>query len=271
MSKIKFTKMCAGGNDFVVIDDREKNLPLKEADLARELCQRRFSIGADGLLLLEHSSQGNDFRMRIFNPDGSEAEMCGNGARCLARFARKEGITGEHMAFETLAGRMEAEVKDNEDEVKLKMPDPTDIRFHIRLCLDGDAYEVHYLNTGVPHLVLPVEGLESVAVNELGRKLRYHKEFFPQGANVDFIEVESKHSLSLRTYERGVEKETLACGTGAVASAIVAFSLGKVARPPIEVRTRGKEILRIHFQSSSSEITGVYLEGKAKFICEGDI
>ncbi|NOX96790.1 MAG: diaminopimelate epimerase [Nitrospirae bacterium] len=271
MSKIKFTKMCAGGNDFIVIDNREKVLPRGEADLARELCPRRFSIGADGLLLLEHSSQGSDFRMRIFNPDGSEAEMCGNGARCLARFARRQGVAGEQMTFETLAGRMEAEVKDNGGEVKLKMPDPRDIRLHIRLCLDGDVYEVHYLNTGVPHVVLPIESLESVPVNELGRKLRYHKEFFPRGTNVDFIEVESKRSLRVRTYERGVEKETLACGTGAVASAIVAFSLGKVARPPIEVHTRGKEILRIHFQAAAAKITNVYLEGKAEFAYEGEI
>ena len=269
MTLIKFDKMCGGGNDFVVIDNREKNLPVEEAILARELCRRRFSIGADGLLLLEKSSQGNDFRMRIFNPDGSEPDMCGNGARCIARFALKIGAAGERMTFETLAGRMEAEVHD--DKVRLKMSDPTDIELHLRLRLDGDVCEVHYLNTGVPHAVLLVEDLDSVPINELGRKLRYHKEFAPEGANVDFVKVESKNSLLLRTYERGVEEETLACGTGAVASAIVAFSLGKVARPPIEVHTRGGEILEICFETSPPEITNVYLEGKAEFIYEGII
>ena len=269
MTQIKFTKMCAAGNDFIVIDNREKNLSRGEADLAKELCQRRFSVGADGLLFLEGASQGNDFRMRIFNPDGSEAEMCGNGARCLARFARKQGLAGERLTFETRAGRMEAEV--HGEEVRLKLANPSDIKLHLHLHLDGKAYEVHYLNTGVPHVVLLVEDLEDVPVDEWGRKLRYHKEFAPRGANVNFIKVESRHSLRLRTYERGVEKETLACGTGATASAMVAFSLGRVARPPIEVYTRGGEILKIYFDASLSIITNVYLEGKAKFIYKGEV
>ena len=269
MARIRFTKMCAGGNDFIVIDNREKNLPPGEADLARELCRRRLSIGADGLLLLESSSQGNDFRLRIFNPDGSEAEMCGNGARCLARFARKKGMAGERLTFETRAGRMEAEVHD--EEVRLKLSDPTDIKLHLRLRLDGDVYEVHYLNTGVPHIVLLREDLEDVPVDELGRKFRYHREFAPRGANVDFVKVENRRSLHLRTYERGVEKETLACGTGAAASAIVAFSLGRVAKPPIEVHTRGGETLKIYFDAPPSMITNVYLEGKAQFIYEGEV
>lgn len=269
MSKIKFTKMEAAGNDFIVIDNREKNLPPKESDMAKELCQRRFSIGADGLLLLENSSQGNDFRMRIFNSDGSEAEMCGNGARCLAQFARKKGIDGERLTFQTLAGQMEAEV--HGEGVSLKLSDPTDIKLHLHLRLDSNVYEVHYLNTGVPHVVLLIENLEDVPVNELGRKLRYHREFAPRGANINFVKVENRHSLRLRTYERGVEKETLACGTGAVASAIVAFSLGLVAMPPLAMHTRGGEVLKIYFNLSSSQITDVYLEGKANFIYEGEV
>jgi len=267
---IKFTKMCAGGNDFIVIDNREKNLPPGEAALARELCQRRFSVGADGLLVLENSSQGNDFRMRIFNPDGSEAEMCGNGARCLARFARNQGITEETMAFGTLAGRMEAEV--HGEDVRLKMADPADIRLRLRLCLDSGNYEAHYLDTGVPHVVLFVENLDDVSVDELGRVIRYHKEFAPRGANVNFVKVVGSDSLCLRTYERGVERETLACGTGAVASAIVAFSLGRAVKLPIEARTRGGDILKVYFDvSSANKVTNVYLEGKAQFVCEGEI
>ncbi|MCD5397797.1 diaminopimelate epimerase [candidate division NPL-UPA2 bacterium] len=269
MARIKFTKMCAAGNDFIIIDNREKGLSRGEADLARELCQRRFAIGADGLLLLENSSQGNDFRMRIFNPDGSEAEMCGNGARCLARFARKQGIAEERLTFETLAGQMEAEV--HGEEVRLKLADPTDIKLHLHLHLDGGTHEVHYLNTGVPHIVLLRETLEDAPVDEWGRELRYHKEFAPRGANVNFIKVQDRHSLYLRTYERGVEKETLACGTGATAAAIAAFSLGQVVKPPIEVHTRGGEILKIYFDASSPMITNVYLEGKAHFIYEGEL
>ena len=266
---IEFTKMCAGGNDFIVIDNRESLVPPDIAVFARQVCRRKFSLGADGLLLLENSSPGNDFRMRIFNPDGSEPGMCGNGARCIARFARRRGVTGERMTFETLAGRIEAEV--HNDEARLKMSDPTDIKLHLRLRLDGDVYEVHYLNTGVPHVILLTEAPDSLPVNELGRKIRYHKEFAPEGANIDFVRVEGKSSLRLRTYERGVEEETLACGTGAVASAIAAFSLGKVSGPPVEVYTRGGEILKIYFEASPSEVTNVYLEGKARFIYEGTI
>ena len=266
---VEFTKMNGAGNDFIVIDNRERVVPPDIAVFAKQVCQRKFSLGADGLLLLESSSQGNDFRMRIFNPDGSEPGMCGNGARCIARFSQRIGVTGERMTFETLAGRMEAEVHDN--EVRLKMSDPTDIKLHLRLHLDGDVYEVHYLNTGVPHVILLTESLESIPVNELGRKLRHHREFAPEGANVDFVKVEGKSSLHLRTYERGVEEETLACGTGAVASAIAAFSLGKVSKPPVEVHTRGGEILKIYFEASPPQVTNVYLEGKAGFVYEGEI
>lgn len=270
MTRIKFTKMCAGGNDFIVIDNRAKVVPPDIANFARRVCQRKFSIGADGLLIVEEPSQkGNHFRMRIFNPDGSEPEMCGNGARCLARFARREGIARESMTFETLAGRMEAEVVG--EEVKLRMSNPRDIKLHLRFSLGNDEQEVHYLNTGVPHAVLLVKELDEAPVYELGRKLRYHKEFAPGGTNVDFVKIENNHSLHLRTYERGVEEETLACGTGAVASAIVAFSLSKVTELPIEVHTRGGEILKIYFDSSPSEITNVYLQGKAEFIYEGEI
>ena len=164
---------------------------------------------------------------------------------------------------------MEAEV--HGEGVSLKLSDPTDIKLHLHLRLDSNVYEVHYLNTGVPHVVLLIENLEDVPVNELGRKLRYHREFAPRGANINFVKVENRHSLRLRTYERGVEKETLACGTGAVASAIVAFSLGLVAMPPLAMHTRGGEVLKIYFNLSSSQITDVYLEGKANFIYEGEV
>lgn len=266
---IEFSKMCAGGNDFIVIDNRKKVIPPDIAVFTRQVCRRKFSIGADGLLLLENSSPGNDFRMRIFNPDGSEPGMCGNGARCIARFAQRIGVTGERMNFETLAGRIEAEVHD--DNVRLKMSDPTDIKLHLRLRLDADVYEVHYLNSGVPHVILFTESPDSLSVNELGRKIRYHREFAPEGANVDFVRVEGKSSLRLRTYERGVEEETLACGTGAVASAIAAFSLGKVSKSPVKVHTRGGEILKIYFEGSPPKVTNVYLEGKARFVYEGEI
>lgn len=268
---IKFTKLCAGGNDFIVVDNRRRSISSGKAGLARNLCQRRFSVGADGLILLEKSSQSNDFRMRIFNPDGSEAEMCGNGARCLACFARTKGVVNDdHLTFDTLAGKMEAYV--HGDEVRLKMSDPTGIRMRLSLSLEnGKVYEVHYLDTGVPHAVLEVDDLDNVPVNELGKEIRCHQEFSSRGTNVDFIKVMDKNSLKIRTYERGVEQETLACGTGSVAAAIVAYSLGKVVEQPVEVHTQGKEILKVYFDKLSSRVSNVYLEGNVKFVYEGEI
>ncbi len=258
---VKFAKMTAGGNDFVVIDNRGGHVRSRK-NLARQLCERRISIGADGLLLIEKSSK-NAFKMRIFNPDGSEAEMCGNGARCIARFALEKKIARDEMVFETSSGEVEALV--GKKMVRLKMSEPTDIRLSIKLKIGGKEYTVHYVITGVPHTVLFVMDLDKADVHRLGRKIRRHRQFQPEGTNVDFVKVHNKNSISIRTYERGVEDETLSCGTGAAASAIVSALLEKT-KSPVMVRTRGGSTLKIRSAGKN-----IYLEGEAKPVYEGKV
>ncbi|MCK4262224.1 diaminopimelate epimerase [bacterium] len=275
MRKIKFVKMCAGGNDFIIIDNCDNILPEDRSALAKEVCRRKFSVGADGLLLLESSSQA-DFKMRIFNPDGSEPEMCGNGARCIARFAYLRGIAGKKMSFETRAGRMGAEIID--ERVKLGMGEPTDMGLNLEISLkkgirgsSNKLYKLHKINTGVPHAVSFVDNLEEVEVKGLGSQIRYHPHFQPEGTNADFVQVVDGQTIKMRTYERGVEDETRSCGTGAVASAVVAFSLKKVAEIPLRVETRGGEVLKVYFNSKGQKMADVYLEGEARIIYEGEL
>ncbi len=265
-SGLKFTKMCAGGNDFIVIDNRFGTCH-DRASLALKLCKRSYSVGADGLLLLEKSRKPDQLKMRIFNPDGSEAEMCGNGAGCIAAFASRKGISGRKVNLETLAGLVSAEVIGT--EVKLKMYEPTGIKLSFKLLIDNREYSASSINTGVPHTVLIVENLEAIDI-ELGRKIRYHKMFQPEGTNVDFVEVVGRRKIRLRTYERGVEAETLACGTGAVAGAIVGHLLGKV-NPPTSVETGGNSTLVVHFKPEDGKVTDVYLQGNATFVYEGEL
>ena len=298
-SGLKFTKMCAGGNDFIVIDNRF-GICTDGASLALRLCKRSYSAGADGLLLLEKGKKSDQFKMRIFNPDGSEAEMCGNGARCIAAFASRKGISGSKVNLETHAGLISAEVigpevrlhphlspplclaggrasrgrikkrgKGNSCKVRLKMCEPSDIRLSLKLSIDDREYITNFINTGVPHTVLIVEDLKTIDI-ELGKKIRYNELFQPQGTNVDFVEVIDRQKIRLRTYERGVEAETLACGTGAVAGAIVSYLLGKVS-PPVSAETGGGHTLVIHFKPEDEKVTEVYLEGDATFVYEGEL
>ena len=265
MKNIDFTKAVGSGNDFVIIDNRKKICYGNLSRLAREICDRKNSIGADGMLLLEDSKKG-DFKMRIFNPDGSEVDMCGNGARCIAEFAYKKRIAGKKMKIDTRAGILEAEVMDN--SVRLKMSNPGQIRLRFNLDIGGMEYEVNYINTGVPHVVRFEEDVDRVDVRKFGAIIRYHKEFSPSGTNANFVEVVSGHKIRVRTYERGVEDETLACGTGATASAIIASML-KGVKPPVEVITKGQEVLRIYFKIDKVEVKDVYLEGGARLVYEG--
>ncbi|UCH12224.1 MAG: diaminopimelate epimerase [Candidatus Omnitrophota bacterium] len=262
MKQLRFTKMQATGNDFVVIDKSVVSLP----KLARKLCDRRFGIGADGLLLLEKSKK-SDFRMRIFNPDGSEPEMCGNGLRCIAVFAHKNKIAPANMSIETKTGILNAKV--TKDKVKINMAEPQSVKLGLDIGIDGKNYQVHYINTGVPHLVYYVDDLKNVDVYNLGRKMRYHPLFKPKGANANFISTTGKGALNIRTYERGVETETLACGTGAVASAIIS-SIIKAIKSPIKVYTRGG-LLKIYFRKQNHKFKGVFLEGEAQVVFEGKI
>jgi diaminopimelate epimerase len=266
---MKFTKAVATGNDFIIIDNR--NLKLKDGidQLAKILCDRKYGIGADGLLLVEKAAAA-DFKMRIFNADGSEAEMCGNGSRCIALYASSKGIAAESMRIETKAGMLEASVRGG--NIKVKLTDPKDIQWNLCLMIHECPYRVNFANTGVPHVIHFVNDLETVEVNKLGPKMRYHEEFSPHGTNVDFVKIvdKNKNKIALRTYERGVEDETLACGTGAVASAIISAEAEKLASP-ITVETRSGEVLKVYFEYAEGNFKNVYLEGKARLVYEGSI
>ncbi|MCD6093545.1 MAG: diaminopimelate epimerase [Candidatus Omnitrophica bacterium] len=224
MQRINFVKAVASGNDFIIIDATRYPLPATRLykKLAKELCKRKFGIGADGLLLVE-PSQKADFRMRIFNPDGSEAEMCGNGARCAALHATRKRTQEKKIKIETKAGIVEAEIQTRYPQnIKIKMPQPKNFKLDIPLKIDNKSISVSFVNLGVPHAVVFVKNLEKVDVQNLGRKIREHQEFQPEGTNVNFVQVLTGETVRIRTYERGVEEETLSCGTGSVAAAIIA-------------------------------------------------
>jgi diaminopimelate epimerase len=266
---LNFTKAVASGNDFIIIDVKSGTYGDEISDygaLARDLCRRNISIGADGILVLE-DSENADFRMRIINPDGSEVDMCGNGARCSAFYASKKGW-GSTLAFETGAGIIEATVKT--DSVALKMSDPLDIKLEFDMELDAGSITVNSLNSGVPHVVQVVDDIENYSVKDIGRKIREHALFAPAGTNANFVGKINDNSAVIRTYERGVEDETLACGTGSVATAIVLGLLGMV-ESPVNLLTRSGEILKISFKSIGQEVTDVYLEGSAKIVYEGKV
>lgn len=267
---IAFEKMSGTGNDFVIIDNREGIIPPgQQAEFAKKICRRMFSIGADGLILLE-DTDGADFSWNFYNADGSVAEMCGNGSRCAARFAYNHKICGPKMKFKTLAGLIEAEICDEEGTVKVMMPSPFDFRLDISLSLDEQDYPVAYVNTGVPHAVIFVED-EDVPVKMWGRKVRFHEIFEPKGTNATFVNILGKNRIKSRSYERGVEDETMACGTGAVASALYAAML-KGMDSPVEVVTSGGDTLTILFDLQDGPVANdVYLQGPTRIICKGEL
>lgn len=269
MSKIKFAKMVASGNDFAVIEAGPQTKGHALPDLAKEACDRKFGIGADGMLLLERT-QGADIRMRIFNADGTEAEMCGNGARCAAFYiCAKFKADSAKLNIRTLAGIILAEVHKN--NVKIRLTDPKNMMLDVPIKVNGRALKVNFINTGVPHAVIFVQGLEAIGVFELGRMIRHHDEFAPAGTNVDFVEIEGERSISVRTYERGVEDETLACGTGSVASALIsAFKMDIAGQAVINVRTKSREVLKVHFERTGNDLGNIWLEGKAAIVYQGE-
>ncbi|MDD2927322.1 MAG: diaminopimelate epimerase [Candidatus Omnitrophica bacterium] len=262
MPKIKFTKMVASGNDFVVIEAKKvKPGSGNLSNLARTLCDRKYGVGADGLLVLEKTPSGG-VKMRIFNSDGSEAEMCGNGSRCASLWTGLKTLN-----LETRAGAIESIVK--KDQVKIKLTDPKGLRLDIPLKINNRGLKVNFINTGVPHAVIFVSGLDKIDVQGIGRSIRYHNKFSPEGTNVDFIEVLGKDALRIRTYERGVEDETLACGTGSVAAALI-FALKADVSNKVYVHTKSGEILKIYFNKDDSRFADVWLEGKAQAVYKGE-
>lgn len=244
---IPFSKYSGCGNDFILIDNRQKVFDTTRTDNIVHLCHRRQGIGADGVVFLEASlnlSLKADFRMRIFNADGSEAEMCGNGLRCLVRFIQELGIAGHQFLIETMHQLIRTTL--SAEYVSVDMPVPTNYRFFDQLIIEGTPYTLHFLDTGVPHAVLFVDDLHRDKWMTIAPKIRHHPHFKPKGANVNFAVIHSNQEVEMRTYERGVEGETLACGTGATAVAIAAACVHGLSSP-IVIKPKSGDAIHIAF------------------------
>ncbi|MFC1798443.1 diaminopimelate epimerase [Thermodesulfobacteriota bacterium] len=268
MNTVPFFKMSGSGNDFIIIDNRSHMVNEDQLiEFVTRICRRKMSVGSDGFILLE-DTEGADFKWRFYNSDGSAAEMCGNGARCVARFAYLNGIAGTDMSFETEAGIVHAEVRN--ERVKINLPDPADLQMDYAIELKNGSRSVCSINTGVPHVVVPTDNLADADVVALGREIRFHSQYSPAGTNVNFIRSLDGDGIAIRTYERGVEDETLACGTGAVASAIVsAVKFGK--HSPVDVLTQSGGHLNIYFDEKEGTFRDIFLEGDARVIYKGEL
>ncbi|MDR3071771.1 MAG: diaminopimelate epimerase [Endomicrobium sp.] len=266
---VDFAKFSAAGNDFILIDNRE--LIIKEKDcqfVAKKLCNRKYSIGADGLILLEKSIC-KDFKMKYFNSDGSHASMCGNGGRAVSRFAYDLGVANLKMAFETDAGIINAEILAH-DKVKLSLYNPKDFKHNIKIDIGGRKVKVDCIDTGVPHAVMFVKDIRKINVLKCGKSIRYHEFFAPVGTNVDFVEIARDNTLFVRTYERGVEDETLACGTGITACGIVSVVKG-FTKSPVSVFAESGDRLSVSLNFFSDKVSDVVLEGPAILTFKGTV
>ena len=267
---LEFLKMSGAGNDFILLDNRNARIVLTPEQVAR-LCHRQFGIGADGLMLLVPSTTGNaDWAWRFYNSDGSDAAMCGNGARCFARYIQRvTGWTKPTVTFETAAGVITAEFQG--ERVTINLTAPQDLRLEESVTTQTGALKVSSINTGVPHAVVFVEDADRAMVQPLGSELRWHEHFKPKGTNVNFVQVLGPDRLLVRTYERGVEGETLACGTGVTASALVASRLHGFTSP-IRIQVQSGDELSVSFQcDATGAFSEVRLGGPASFVFEGRI
>lgn len=256
--KIQFYKYQGAGNDFIMVDNRSLVFPKNNIELIHKLCDRRFGIGADGLILLEPSEK-QDFTMVYFNADGKEGSMCGNGGRCIVAFAKKLDIIKNETTFEATDGLHFAKIEN--DLVNLQMADVENI----------EIYDTHtFLNTGSPHHVSFCDAISNMNVAEMGSKIRYSAPYFEEGTNVNFVEQISGNSFKVRTYERGVEDETLACGTGVTAVAIAANKTNKTAEEKIYIEVLGGK-LEVSFKKEGNCYKNVFLKGPAQFVFEGKI
>lgn len=266
MIEIYFTKMHGNGNDFIIIDNRvsiTKGIDL--STFVKTICTRHFHIGADGVMLLERSDS-NLATMRYFNSDGSEGEMCGNGARCFARYVYTKGLTKEQFSIQTISGMYGASIIDDE-LVEISFPSYTIEEFSQ---LNVEEKAMYFLTVGVPHVVFydkDIDNYDAIKYEKLARKIRYNKELFPKGTNVNMVERISEDKIYVRTYERGVEEETYACGTGAIASTLITAAVEGV-KSPVTVQMKGGELI-VRFSEKDGAFTNVTLTGKAKFVFEG--
>jgi diaminopimelate epimerase len=278
LANIRFTKMSGSGNDFIVIDNRQGQLPTGlAAEFTRLVSRRRLSIGADGVVLIELASEPElDFNWRYINADGSDGEMCGNGAMCGARFAALHQIAPAACAFLTPSGVVHAVTTGEQGDpaVRIAIAQPGPVRHGVNATIGGNEITFSAIQVGVPHAVAIVPDAdcfpEGMSFNEFGRETRLHEVFAPAGTNVNIITVRDRNTVRMRTYERGVEDETLACGTGAIASSIVAASLGLVD-PPVSVIVSSGRCLTAHFALNGAQASDVRLEGQAHVIAEGII
>ncbi|MFC1452827.1 diaminopimelate epimerase [Verrucomicrobiota bacterium] len=264
---VAFWKMHGAGNDFILVDDRAGTFPCDDREWLARTCARRTGVGCEGVILIR-SSDSADFRMRFFNPDGSEVEMCGNGVRCVARLAHELGIAPQSMRIETAAGEVSADVAG--ERVSVGLTPPGDWRMDSALSAQGRQWRYSFVNTGVPHAVIEIGDLDACDVHGLGRALRHHPDFAPAGTNADFVQVVDPQAIRIRTYERGVEAETLACGTGIVAGALVAARLGRV-RPPVSVTPASGDRLTVEFSPTADGAEDVVLEGPAVHVFKGSL
>ncbi len=265
---IPFYKMQGCGNDFVIIDNRELGVPVeKMPQWAEKLCQRAFGVYADGLFFIENPPEGSDldFVWQFYNSDGSRAEMCGNASRCAGRLAHALEIAGEQHTFGSDAGPIKVQVFPHLEEVKVQLTPPQDVALNQHLEIDGKEYQYHFANTGVPHVVVQVADVEDVDIKKLGSAFRYHDAFAPAGSNVNFVQIDDNDSLIVRTYERGVEDETYACGTGVSAVQVALNRLG-LTDAAVRVKTSGGEILKVIIEDNN-----VFLQGGAELTFSGEI
>ena len=265
---LEFTKMNGAGNDFVLIDNRKRKIKLSRDQVVR-VCDRHRGVGADGLILLTRSASGQaDWAWEFYNSDGSTGEMCGNGARCFARFVEK--VTGHHrdFTFETEAGVITASFQG--ERVTASLTPPHDLVLNERVKFSVGLQTIHSINTGVPHVVFFVVDADRAMVQQLGPEIRHHPHFGPKGTNVNFVQRLGPSHIRVRTYERGVEGETLACGTGVTASALIAARMDGFSSP-VKVRVQGGEELEVSFKDDHGEFTDVRLSGPAEFVFEGSI
>ena len=272
---MKFWKMNGAGNDFLVLNNLEEHLPVDRLpQIARTLCERRLSIGADGLMVVDAPQAGGDYRMLFYNSDGSVGEMCGNGARCICRYGFENGLAGETQTVETTAGIVTGQRIDRR-RYRIRLNDPTTIQLDAAVEVDGVRYACSYVelgNPGLPHAVVPYHNLKNADENELrelGRAIRWHKSF-PKGANVNFYEMTGEDTIFERTFERGVEDFTYACGTGTGSLVAVLTLQGKVSGHDVKVDMTGGQLV-IDAEREGSRITALYLTGPTNVVCKGEV
>jgi diaminopimelate epimerase len=270
LMNINFSKLTAAGNDFILIDNRGGGVSDRNYQyIAKKLCNRRYSIGADGVIFLE-KSVSKDFKMKYFNSDGSHAAMCGNGGRSAVKFAHDLGIImGTKIIFETDAGIINAEILP-QDRVKLNLYDPKNFKKDIKIKIYEKEFNIDFIDTGVPHSVIFVDNIDNIDILKYGKTIRCHKNFFPTGTNVNFVKILNSDTILVRTYERGVEGETLACGTGITASGIVSV-LRELVQSPVNIISKGGDRLLVSLKNSCGKISDVVLEGPAVISFRGVI